>query len=304
MLVRYLPSFILAPILFLVFTLNVAFWGTIIFVLGLIKLVFPLSILRQVLHLCYRGWCKGNRFGLWLACDDIEISLAEDVNPQAWYLLIANHQSWLDILVLTSIERLPPPKFFLKDELKFVPFVGAGAWALDMPFMKRVSKKKAAKNPKLKGMDVERTKRSCRHFRHNPTTIINFVEGSRFTEQKHAQQQSPFRFLLKPKAGGIAFALEVLGEQMDGLLNTNLVYFGTSEQICRDMLFGKLTKIHVLIETQEIAPELIGNYQLDREFRIKFQHQLNKIWHEKDAKLAQMIEPNQEIEQGILNQLH
>ena len=173
-----------------------------------------------------------------------------------------------------------------------IPFVGMGAWAMDMPFMKRVSKAKIAKSPKLKGMDVERTKRACRHFRLNPTTIINFVEGSRFTHEKHQKQRSPFKHLLKPKAGGIAFTLEVLGEKMDGLLNTSIVYQGTSETICKDMLFGKLKKVHVHISVQPVADQLIGNYQHDREFRVDFQQHLNQIWQDKDAQIDVMEECN------------
>lgn len=293
MLSRFLPGVLLAPIIFTILVGNVVLWGGVIFVIGLLKIVLPLQIIRDILHIAYAAWCKGNYIGVWLACDNWQVDIEGELDEKAWYLLIANHQSWLDIMVLSGLGRLPAPKFFLKDELKWVPFVGAGAWAMDMPFMKRVSKAKVAKNPKLKGMDVERTKRACRHFRLNPTTIINFVEGSRYTEAKHKKQRSPFKYLLKPKAGGIAFALEVLGEKMDGLLNTSIVYHGTSETICKDMLFGKLTKIHVDIKVQPISAELIGNYQHDREFRVEFQQKLNVIWQDKDLQISLMQENEQ-----------
>lgn len=293
MLSRFLPGVLLAPIIFTILVGNVVLWGGVIFVIGLLKIVLPLQIIRDILHIAYAAWCKGNYIGVWLACDNWQVDIEGELDEKAWYLLIANHQSWLDIMVLSGLGRLPAPKFFLKDELKWVPFVGAGAWAMDMPFMKRVSKAKVAKNPKLKGMDVERTKRACRHFRLNPTTIINFVEGSRYTEAKHKKQRSPFKYLLKPKAGGIAFALEVLGEKMDGLLNTSIVYHGTSEAICKDMLFGKLTKIHVDIKVQPISAELIGNYQHDREFRVEFQQKLNVIWQDKDLQISLMQENEQ-----------
>lgn len=293
MLSRFLPGVLLAPIIFTILVGNVVLWGGAIFVIGLLKIVLPLQIIRDILHIAYAAWCKGNYIGVWLACDNWQVDIEGELDEKAWYLLIANHQSWLDIMVLSGLGRLPAPKFFLKDELKWVPFVGAGAWAMDMPFMKRVSKAKVAKNPKLKGMDVERTKRACRHFRLNPTTIINFVEGSRYTEAKHKKQRSPFKYLLKPKAGGIAFALEVLGEKMDGLLNASIVYHGTSEAICKDMLFGKLTKIHVDIKVQPISAELIGNYQHDREFRVEFQQKLNVIWQDKDLQISLMQENEQ-----------
>lgn len=291
MLAKFLPGFLLAPIVFFVLVMNVVLVGMVVFLLGLLKLIIPIQPLRNLLHSVYHLWCRGNYFGIWLACDNWQVDIDGELDEKAWYLLIANHQSWLDIMVLSGLGKLPAPKFFLKDELKWVPFVGTGAWAMDMPFMKRVSKEKVAKNPKLKGMDVERTKRACRHFRLNPTTIINFVEGSRHTQAKHLKQNSPYKHLLKPKAGGIAFALEVLGNKMDGLLDTSLVYHGTSETICKDMLFGKLTKIHVHIQVKPIAPELIGNYQQDRQYRVDFQQQLNTLWHAKDLQIEAMQAP-------------
>jgi hypothetical protein len=48
---------------------------------------------------------------------------------------------------------------------------------------------------------------------------MNFVEGTRFTPAKHAAQQSPYKHLLKPKAGGLALALHVLGDRFDSLLD-------------------------------------------------------------------------------------
>ena len=191
-----------------------------------------------------------------------------------------------DITVLSSLHALPAPKFFLKDELKYVPFIGTGAWAMGMPFMKRVSKAQLAKNPKLKGLDVERTKHSCRNFRHYPTTIVNFVEGTRFTPAKHNLQQSPFKHLLKPKAGGIAFALEVLANQFDAMLNTSLVYSGKTDHVCRNLLKGELDSIYVSIDVTPINDNMQGSYQTDDVFKANFQHYVNELWVAKDQQLA------------------
>jgi hypothetical protein len=185
-----------------------------------------------------------------------------------------------------------------------VPFIGTGAWAMGMPFMKRVSKAQLAKNPNLKGLDVERTKRSCRNFRHHPTTIVNFVEGTRFTAQKHKHQQSPFQHLLKPKAGGTAFALEVLNEQFDAMLNTSLVYSGKSDHVCRNILKGELESIHITIEVMPINTQMIGSYQTDKAFRAQFQQYLNNLWTVKDKQLSAIhiqqasteLTPSKEIE--------
>ncbi|CAH9060253.1 1-acyl-sn-glycerol-3-phosphate acyltransferase [Pseudoalteromonas sp. SCSIO 43095] len=304
MLKKWLPNWLNGLIVGCVLFANLIIFGALVLTLGLVKLVLPIPVVSKLLHSAYKGWCKGNRLGLWLGCNDIKVNISGEVNANSWYLLISNHISWLDIAVLSSLNALPAPKFFLKDELKYVPFIGTGAWAMGMPFMKRVTKAQLAKNPNLKGLDVERTKRSCRNFRHHPTTIVNFVEGTRFTAQKHLHQQSPFQHLLKPKAGGTAFALEVLNEQFDAMLNTSLVYSGQSDHVCRNILKGELESIHITIEVMPINTQMIGSYQTDKAFRAQFQQYLNNLWTVKDKQLSAIhiqqasteLTPSKEIE--------
>ena len=304
MLKKWLPNWLNGLIVGCVLFANLIIFGALVLILGLVKLVLPIPVVSKLLHGAYKGWCKGNRLGLWLGCNDIKVNISGGVNANSWYLLISNHISWLDIAVLSSLDALPAPKFFLKDELKYVPFIGTGAWAMGMPFMKRVSKAQLAKNPNLKGLDVERTKRSCRNFRHHPTTIVNFVEGTRFTAQKHKHQQSPFQHLLKPKAGGTAFALEVLNEQFDAMLNTSLVYSGKSDHVCRNILKGELESINITIEVVPINTQMIGSYQTDHVFRAEFQQYLNNLWTIKDKQLSAIhiqqasteLTPSKEIE--------
>ncbi|MCF2910961.1 acetyltransferase [Pseudoalteromonas sp. DL2-H2.2] len=286
MLRRFLPAWLVGMLATVILLANTLLWGVVVFALGLVKCILPLRGVSELLHWAYKGWCRGNRLALWLGCAEISLDLPEQMSEQAWYMLVANHISWLDIVVLSALERLPAPKFFLKDELKYVPLIGTGAWALGMPFMKRASKAKIAKNPKLKGMDVERTRHSCRHFRQHPTTVINFVEGTRFTAQKHQRQGGEFQYLLKPKAGGVAFALEVLAQQLDGMLDATVIYQSPDQHICRSFMCGKLQRIDVRIRllSMDIVP--LGNYQTDKQYRVAFQGYLNQLWLDKDAQLA------------------
>ncbi len=96
--------------------------------------------------------------------------------------------------------------------------------------MKRYSRAYLLRHPERRGKDVETTRRSCEKFRLHPTTIVNFVEGSRFTQEKHQQTHSTFQNLLPPKAAGIAMALNVLGKQFDKLLNVTLCYPDNNRQ--------------------------------------------------------------------------
>ncbi|OWK47661.1 putative acyltransferase YihG [Pseudomonas oleovorans subsp. oleovorans] len=207
------------------------------------------------------------------------------------YLVISNHQSWVDIpaLVQAFNRRTPYFKFFLKQQLIWVPFLGLAFWALDYPFMKRYSKAFLDKNPHMKGKDLEITKAACEKFKRLPVTVVNFLEGTRFTPAKQAQQQSPYRYLLKPKAGGVAFVLATLGEQIDAVLDVTLVYPEGNPPGFWALLSGQVGKVIVDIQTRNLAAELWqGDYQNDPVFRQYMQDWVTQLWQEKDARIAQI----------------
>lgn len=179
-------------------------------------------------------------------------------------------------------------KYFLKQQLAWVPFIGLACWALDMPFMKRYSRSYLLRHPEHRGKDVETTRRSCEKFRAHPTTIVNFVEGSRFTEEKRQQTRSPYQHLLPPKAAGIAMALNVLGAQFDKLLNVTLCYPENDRTPFFDMLSGKLTRIVVRIELVPVDDGLHGDYVNDKNFKRLFQRWLNTLWNEKDEQIERL----------------
>ncbi|MCT6701088.1 acyltransferase [Rheinheimera sp. 4Y26] len=285
-----------APLALLLFSLNLTVWGMIVTVCGLLKLLLPLPALqRQVsrlAHWAYRHWSLHNRQLINLFNPvEWQLSGLTELKPDSWYLLISNHKSWLDIPVLSqfALERIPEPKFFLKEELKWVPFIGSASWALDMPFMKRYSQAQIQKNPALKGKDIETTKKSCEKFRHTPTTIINFVEGTRFTRAKHQHKNSPFRHLLPAKAGGIAFTLASMGPQFDAVLDVTLIYPDNPNHVLIDMLLGKLKRVVIQVEVLPVDDSIIGDYFNDEAFRQRFQQWLNQRWVHKDQQISHYL---------------
>lgn len=165
-------------------------------------------------------------------------------------------------------------------------------WALDFPFMKRYSKPFLDKNPHLKGKDVEVTRKACEKFKNSPISIMNFVEGTRFTPGKHAKQESPFKHLLRPKAGGIAFVLGAMGTYLDSILNITIVYPQGVPDLW-DFLCGRVTHIRVDIEKISVPPEILGDYDNDPEFRKQFQMWVNTLWGEKDKKMDALLLINQ-----------
>lgn len=221
---------------------------------------------------------------------DIQIDEGLDLNLQGRYLMVCNHQSWVDTTVnqYFGVTRMPLTRFFTKWELIFIPFVGQAFKILGFPMMKRHSKSQIAKNPELKHRDILEARKSCEQLLSQPFTLLNYVEGTRFTQEKHDQQKSPYQHLLKPKAGGLALALNILGNQVDALVDMTIVYPdgipGYSE-----FWLGEVPRIVVHLRKIEIpAWVLAGNYADDREYRSQFHQWLTQIWQEKDQLISKI----------------
>ena len=205
------------------------------------------------------------------------------------YLVISNHQSWVDIpaLIQAFNRKTPYFKFFLKQQLLWVPLLGLAFWALDYPFMRRYSKAFLARHPELKGQDLQITRRACAKFKDLPVTVVNYLEGTRFTPAKHAAQGSPYRHLLKPKAGGVAFVLATLGEELDKVLDVTVVYPHGRIPGFWQLISGQVDKVIVDIQTRELDPALWqGDYESDSLFREFVQGWVTKLWEEKDARIV------------------
>ena len=214
----------------------------------------------------------------------------ESLSRNDWYLVTSNHQSWADILVVQKVlhRRTPMLKFFLKQQLIWVPVIGVAWWALDFPFMKRYTAEQIKKNPSLKGKDLETTRRACEKFKYTPVAVFNFFEGTRFTPQKHDAQQSPYRYLLKPKAGGAGFVLGAMGEQLHTLLNIT-IHYPDAEHGFWALLSGRIRRVVVRIEALTIPEELRNrDYLQDEAYRLQVQQWVTELWQNKDALLAEL----------------
>jgi 1-acyl-sn-glycerol-3-phosphate acyltransferase len=290
-----LAGLITFPLHLILQILNLCFWAVLIIVLGLFKLVLPIPAIRKLINLLLDNMLCA--FGVLSVAlikltnrIDLDYQVDGELSQRGWYLLMSNHLSWLDINLLTefAVGRIPAPKFFLKKELIWLPFVGLGAWALDMPFMQRYSGEFLRKNPHLKGKDIESTRKSCEKFRLQPTTVINFVEGSRYTAEKHSAGASPFEHLLRPKAGGIAFTLASMGELFSNILDVTILYPESKGSPMFNMLAGKLTKVIIRVRVLPIDEHIIGDYFNDDNFKNSFQTWLNELWLGKDKLIEQL----------------
>lgn len=285
-------SFLPAPIIgffsIILYFTNLFFWAILLCASALIRAVIPnkwwKKVWTNIIH-SYQGlFNDGNNLimRLFMKTQVVTPNFPE-LHMDKSYLLISNHQTWTDILILFKVfnHKIPAVKFFIKKQLIWLPLVGIAAWVMDFPFMSRHSKEQIQKNPALKGKDFESAMRACSKFKNTPTTIINFAEGTRFTPEKHNKQNSPFQHLLKPKAGGSALVLKALGKNVDKLIDVTIIYpDGLSS--AWDFACGKIEKIVVYVNAISIAEVPQGDYENDPKFRSEFQQFLNTLWQKKD----------------------
>jgi len=279
---------------------NTLFHVPLLLAVALVKALLPFQRVRVAINPLLTGlaesWIGVNNW-MWDRFTDTRLRVRDDAALQmdGHYLVLANHQSWVDILVLQKAfnRRIPLLRFFLKRQLFWVPLLGLAWWALDFPFMGRYTPKQVARRPDLARRDIEATRRACEKFRAIPVAIMNFVEGTRFTPAKHDAQGSPYHYLLKPKSGGVAFVLDAMGQGLHAILDVTIAYPAGSPTLL-DLLANRIPEVRVLVRQRAIPEPLIqGDYQGDRAFRAQFQQWMNGVWREKDADIAGMLEDTQ-----------
>ena len=292
-----LPAPLTGAIMLVLLVVHTVMWAAVVYVAIFLKLLSPRGRLRdgasRLTAWLAQQWAVLNTVYVgWLLRIDWTLRIDADLSPKGQYLVCSNHQSWNDIFVLMQAfgRRAPFFKFFIKQELIWVPVLGLCWWGLDYPFMKRYSAEQVAKDPSLKGKDLETTRKACERYRNQPVLILNFLEGTRFTPAKHARQQSPYRHLLKPKSGGFAFTLSALGAKLNSLLDVTIVY-PQGPQGFWAFLCGKVRRVIVEVKQLQIPAELFaGDYENDPEFRKRFQAWVGQLWADKDRRIDEIME--------------
>ena len=294
---NFLPAPLLGVIAFLLLVLNVLFWVPVLLLFAVVRLILPFKRVRLIIDpLLVRiaeAWISGNSG--WMALTQRtawDVEGVAGLDPQGWYLVNSNHQSWVDIFVLQHLfnRRIPLLKFFIKDQLKWVPIMGLAWWALDFPFMRRHSEEYLKLHPEMRGKDQAATRKACEKFALIPTSVMNFLEGTRFTPAKHAKQQSPYRHLLKAKAGGIALALNAMGDKFRAILDVTIVYPDGAPNFW-DFLCGRLRRVIVRVQSLPVPEHLMqGDYAADAATREAFAVWVRQLWQDKDAQISLLLE--------------
>lgn len=290
-----LPTFLRVPLACLLLIVSTVLHVLPLFALTLLRLLVPVQAVRRSIGamlvgiaeswLGFNGWLFGAFTRTrWIVEGDEGLSYREN------YLVVCNHQSWVDIPALQRVfnRRIPFMRFFLKSELIWVPLLGPAWWALDFPFMKRHSRQQLEARPELRGKDRDATRRACEKFRHLPVSVMNFTEGTRFTRAKHDAQKSPYAHLLKPKAGGVAFVIDAMADTIRQILDVTIVY-PDGPATMMDMIAGRIREVRMHIRRLPIPAAMRGDYENDAAFRERFQLWINALWAEKDARIGAML---------------
>lgn len=271
---------------------NTLFWCLPLYLFAALRFIGPASAepwcTRRAMNVA-EMWIDINNVLLGLFTRlDLEVEGLDGLSPDKWYLVFSNHQTWADIVILQRVfnRKIPMQKFFIKQQLIYVPVIGIAWWALDFPIMKRYSKEFLKKHPELRGKDLEATRKSCEKFKLTPVAVLNFLEGTRYTPEKHKQQSSPHKHLLKPKSGGAAMVISSLGDKLDCVLNVTIHYPGGAPGFF-DFLCGELKNVSVHIEQLPVPVDITNedeNPRLNKDFR----EWVTKTWEEKDRKLQEL----------------
>ncbi|WP_201557065.1 acyltransferase [Psychrobacter sp. 72-O-c] len=275
-----------------------SFGGSIpMWLMGATKMITGAPIADKIVIKIANHWISSNNalIDTILPRKDWRISLPDDVHTNGKYLLVSNHQSWVDTSIVQYISenRLPLTRFFTKFELIYVPIVGQTFYFLDFPMMRRHSKEAVARNPALQGKDIKEAKRACALLKDKPFTLLNYLEGTRFTPIKRDKQHSPYTHLLKPRAGGLSLAINALGADIEGILDMTIVY-PDGIPTYSDLWKGNIERLGVDVRYIEIPDALFtsiqnGGYENDEATKAQMFDWVEQIWQQKDQRIASML---------------
>ncbi len=272
-----------------------------IYLLAVPRALIPISQVRVAIGAgmtrVIDAWVGGNRIMLnALSVTNVQVAIRTDV-PLAidrWYVVISNHQAWSDILILqdTFLRRIPPLKFFVKRQLIWIPFLGIAMWLLGFPYVRRYSREALTRDPGLRRHDQQATQRASETFKHRPTSVLNFMEGTRFSRSKHDFQQSKYRNLLMPKTGGFGYVVAALGDRVHQILDVTIVYANGAPSFW-EFISGQCRDVRVEISSRAAPAALSGAHEnLPQAAREALHDWVDDLWSQKDRRIDELRKVN------------
>ena len=194
----------------LVVILNLGFWMFPLIGIAVIRSLIGgfepfYNACTRLIELCYKTAAAIN--SAWMVhVVGINFNVDGTLPDQPTQVIVANHQTWFDIPILQHVVTGQGPvlKFLIKRQLVWLPIVGWICYALNFPRMNRGSDGRAHRQ------DLDAIKKASSTMHKERGALLIFAEGTRFTEEKHRNQNSPYKKLLIPRPGGLKVALSTM----------------------------------------------------------------------------------------------
>ena len=127
----FLPPLLRGIIASLILIINTLVLAPLLICVSLLRFVLPIKTVQIRCTIIAIGiaelWISVNSGWMWLTQKmQWDVQGIETLDKQHWYLVTSNHQSWSDIVILQHLlnRKIPMLKFFLKQQLIWVPVIG------------------------------------------------------------------------------------------------------------------------------------------------------------------------------------
>ncbi len=285
----------------LIVTVSTVVLTTIIFIGAIFKLIAPkgraTDAMTHLLSSFGELWVSVNKSVVWFYRDmEWDVQIPDEISHKGRYLVFCNHQSGVDILALQHClnRRAPFGRYLLKQQLIWVPVLGVAWWALDMAFLRRYSRQELLKNPALRGKDLENAAQACEKLKHIPVSMMTFPEGTRLSEAKRKDQNSPYEHLLRPRYGGVGQVLYSFDDALDSLVDVTITYPHGTPGVWH-YISGQVKKISVNIKLRPIGENIRGrNFREDSVAKCELKTWVDGIWEEKEQYITRKLANEEE----------
>ena len=101
---------------------------------------------------------------------------------------------------------------------------------------------------------------------------------------------------MRPKAGGIAFVLGAIGENIDSMLDVTIVYDRPNPTLW-EFLSGRIDRVIVDVRERRIPRDLISrDYNQDELFREEIQAWVRELWAGKDELIETLVADDRRVQ--------
>ncbi|MEC7030278.1 MAG: 1-acyl-sn-glycerol-3-phosphate acyltransferase [Pseudomonadota bacterium] len=234
--------------------------GVVCFTAAILFWAIPNQSTHSFMWFWYVHWTK--MLGWWVKklLPDMTVVNRDEIPTNKPFVIVANHYSWVDIVVLyaTLFAENHSFVFVMKRSLIKIPMIGVVCWGLGHPLLYRGKSRR--KNLKI----LTEGARKSLEYQHG---ILIFPEGTRYTKVDNYPEE--YQQLLKPRTVGFECVLKnIVGDPSEGkndavpVLDVTLKYT-SGEHGLWDFLTGKSGSVLLYSELHSVTPKNAKAWLLD-----------------------------------------